>query len=183
MLRFGFFLIALALGSGSVLGATLEQLSLDQMVLQSTAIVRAKARETRSARTGPLIYTFVSIDVIEQWKGPRVEKLEISLPGGEVGGFREHFGGVPLLSPGLEFVAFLWTGPSGRTQILGLSQGFFEVIRDRDDRVLVHRKPTSDVMLSPDTMTRVPYTDIQMPVEELAAKVAAVLAAEGTGPK
>lgn len=183
MVRLGYLLSILLIAGGLVRAATLEQLSLDEMVRQSTAIVRAKAGQSRSIRAGALIYTLVDVEVLDQWKGERVTRREIALPGGQIGGFSQHFGGVPLLTTGQEFVAFLWTGPSGRTQILGLSQGFFEVIRDARGQILIHRKPTADLMLAPESATPVPYDDIEMPLEALVAKIGSALAAGGPLPQ
>jgi len=183
MVRLGYLLSILLIGGRLVCAATLEQLSLDEMVRQSSDIVRAKAGQSHSIRDGALIYTLVEVEVLDQWKGERVSRRAIALPGGRIGGFSQQFGGVPLLVPDQEFVAFLWTGPSGRTQILGLSQGFFEVIRDAQGRIRIHRKPTADLMLAPGSAAPVLYADIEMPLEELVASIRAASAAGGPSPQ
>lgn len=184
MVRIGFLLCILLTGRGSVCAAaTLEQLSLDEMVQQSSAIVLAKAGQSRCIRAGALIYTLVEVDVLEQWKGERVSRREIALPGGQVDGFSQRFDGVPTLVPDQEFVAFLWTGPSGRTQFLGLSQGFFDVIRDAQGRILIRRKPTADLMFAPGSVTPVPPAAIEMPLEQLVAKIQSASAAGGPPPQ
>lgn len=180
MVRLGCLLSILWFGCSSLRAATLEQLSLDEMVVQSTAIVRAKAAGSHSIRDGALIYTIVELDVLEQWKGEPAARCEVALPGGRVGGFSQHFGGVPVLEPGQEFVAFLWTGPSGRTQLLGLSQGFFEIARDARGQVQVHRKATADLLLNPGSAMPVPYPAIEMPLESLVAKIRSVTASGGS---
>jgi hypothetical protein len=40
------------------------------------------------------------------------------------------------LTVGAEYVLFLWTGRSGLTQVIGLSQGLFSVIPDPSNRAL-----------------------------------------------
>jgi hypothetical protein len=172
------------LASCGLLGAAiLERLTLDEMVLRSTAIVRAKALQRRSLRSGARIHTLVEIEVLEQWKGEPASKLEIVLPGGQIGGFSQHFSGVPVLEPGREFVAFLWTGPSGRTQLLGLSQGLFEVLYSTPEQTRVHRRPTSDLMLALDAAEPVAYPAIEMPLEKLVAKIHSVTASGGDSPQ
>ena len=183
MVRLGLLLSILLMGCRLVCAATLEQLSLDEMVQQSSAIVLAKAAQSRSIRAGALIFTLVEVEVLDQWKGERVERREIALPGGQFGGFSQRFDGVPILAPGQEFVAFLWTGPSGRTQLLGLSQGFFDVIRDAQGRVLIHRKPTADLMFAPESTAPVPSAAVDMPLEALMAKIRSVMAAGGPPPQ
>lgn len=179
MVRLGCLLSILLFGCGSLWAATLEQLSFEQMVLQSTAIVRAKALGSHSVRDGALIYTIVELEVLDQWKGEPAARCEVALPGGRVGGFSQQFGGVPVLEPDQEFVAFLWTGPSGRTQLLGLSQGFFEIARDTRGKLQVHRKPTADLMLNPGSAMPVPYPAIEMSLESLVAKIRSVSTSGG----
>jgi hypothetical protein len=183
MIRLGSLLCVALLGGGAVAAATLEQLSLDDMVLRSTAIVRARAGESRSVREGALIYTFVQVEVLDQWKGEVASRLEVALPGGQVDGLSQHFGGVPTLKPGQEFVGFLWTGRTGRTHLLGLSQGYFDVLRDDKGKITVHRKPTADLMLAADSATPVAYISLEMPLEVLVAKIHAVTGAGGPSPK
>ena len=104
-------------------------------------------------------------------------------PAARVGGFHQHFDGVPVLTADQEFVAFLWTGPSGRTQMMGLSQGFFDVSRDAKGHVLVHRKPTSDLMFAAGSSDPVSPAAIEMPLEDLVAKIRSVMAAGGPTPQ
>jgi hypothetical protein len=182
MLRLGFFL-SILLSSGLLRAAILERLSLDEMVLQSSAIVRARAVENRSTRSGNRIYTLVEVEVLDQWKGEPASRFEIVLPGGQIGGFSQQFSGVPVLEPGQEFVAFLWTGPSGRTQFLGMSQGLFEVLRDAAREVRVYRRPTGDLMLALDAAEPVAYPAIEMPLESLVAMIRSVTASGGNSPQ
>jgi hypothetical protein len=179
MVRLGCLLSIFWICCLSLCAATLEQLSLQQMVEQSSAIVRAKAVGSHSVRDGALIFTVVELEVLDQWKGEPGKRREVALPGGEIGGFSQHFGGVPVLEPGQEFVAFLWTGPSGRTQLLGLSQGFFDLARDARGRMQVHRKATADLMLSPGSSMPVPYPAIEMSLDALVAKIRSISAAGG----
>jgi hypothetical protein len=183
MVRPGCLLSILWVGCCLLSGATLEQLSLDEMVQQSSAIVLAKVAQSRSIRDGSVIYTLVEVEVLDQWKGERVSRREIALPGGQVGGFHQRFDGVPVLAADQEFVAFLWTGPSGRTQIMGLSQGFFDIVRDPKGRIFVHRKPTADLMFAPGTTAPVSPAAVDMPLEELVAKIRSAMAAGGPSPQ
>ena len=47
---------------------TLEQLTLDDMIRQSTSIVRARVTGSRSAYKGSAIYTYFQVQVLETWK-------------------------------------------------------------------------------------------------------------------
>ncbi len=49
--------------------ATLERLSLDEMIVKSTTIVRGTVTSTWTAYTGSVIYTHYKIQVSESFKG------------------------------------------------------------------------------------------------------------------
>jgi len=169
-LRFG---LLFYLAAGVCLAATLEQMSLDDLIQKSTSIVRGRAVSIQAVQDGALIYTVHRFEVAERWKGASAGEVEIALPGGSVGGLQQRFGGVPQMEPGREFVVFLWQGSSGRTQITGLSQGLFEVSRGSGSAV-VRRKPNADVLIAPAGGV-VESTAIEMPLADLAALIRRVL--------
>ncbi len=173
-------LIALGMGAALASAATLEQMSLDDLVEKSTAVVRGRAGGRRATQAGALIYTLTVFDVAEQWKGEPLGRTEVALPGGQVGGLSQRFGVVPELESGNEYVLFLWRGPSGRTQITGLSQGLFEVERRQNGEILVRRKPNTDLVLQPGSSTSAPNSGITMPLDQLAMQVRAILQRRGT---
>src|SRR5580704_5503959 len=121
---FGFLVAALALLPGS----TLQQLSLNDMIRLSTAIVHGKAQQTVSSYSGSIIYTHYNVQVSETLKGTSTSQLDMAVPGGAASKFQQTFAGAPSLAPGQDYVLFLWTSKSGLTQIIGLSQGLFGVI-------------------------------------------------------
>jgi len=128
-----------------VRATTLEQLTLDDMIGKSTAIVRARVVGSHSAARGGNIYTYFQLQVLESWKGSAV--TEVALPGGVANGIRQSVAGAPELKPGREYVLFLWTSRSGLTQLMGLSQGLFHVSEEGPGGVLARRPPASELML------------------------------------
>ena len=164
------------LGLVPLSGATLEQLSLGEMIEQSTAVVHARTAESRGVQEGRLIYTLTRLEVIDQWKGEPWNEVEVALPGGSVGGLSQRFGGVPRLEPGREFVFFLWKGPSGRIQITGFSQGLFDVTLAAAGELPVTRQPSGDLMLAPKTGVAVQDRAIEMPLRDLVARIQSELA-------
>jgi hypothetical protein len=161
------------LAAGLCLAATLEQMSLDDLIQKSTSIVRGRAVSSHTVQDGALIYTMHRFEVDERWKGASAGEVEIALPGGSIGGLHQRFGGVPQMEAGREFVVFLWRGPSGRTQITGLSQGLLEVSRGPGSAV-VSRKPNADVVIAPKGGV-VESNVIEMPLADLAALIRRVL--------
>jgi len=127
--------------------ATLERLSFESMAQQSTSIVRGRVSEARAVRAGGIIYTLYRIEVSAWWKGTQSEGLEIATIGGSHDGVTQRFGGSPSLQPGTEYVAFLWEGASGRSQILGLTQGLFEVVESAVGEPMLLRQAIEDVTL------------------------------------
>ena len=152
-------------------GATLELMTLEEMVRQSTAIVRGRAGESRTVRSGALLYTVTRLEILGQWKGTSVRYVEVSTPGGRLGRVSQRFGGVPRLQRGSSYVAMLWQGPSGRVHIIGLSQGLFKVRAGEDGQLVIGRNPSSDLMLSPVSGQPVQAAPLSMPLENFRERV------------
>lgn len=126
--------------------ATLQQLSLDQIGDSATSIVRAQIVSATTSFSGPTIYTHYKIQPSEVLKGQA--PAEFVLPGGVSGHYRQSFPGVPALTPGAEYVLFLWTSPTtGLTWPVGLTQGIFNVSSQSDGSVVLSRQPIGELML------------------------------------
>jgi hypothetical protein len=151
-------------------GATLEQLSIEQMAQQSTMIVRGRVTGCAGEMHGRVIYTRCSVAVTETWKGTPVPSVSFVVLGGTAQGLSQTFSGAPKFGPNEQFVFFLWVGKSGVPQIIGLSQGVFEVTFSASGKATVHRAATSEVMLD---KAGNPVRDepITLPVEDLRARV------------
>lgn len=127
---------------------TLQQLSLDDMIQQSTGIVRGKVIGSRAELRGGNIYTYYRLHVLEAAKAGRAgEDIEVAVPGGTANGMRQVAIGSPELATGSEYVVFLWTGKSGVTQIIGLSQGLFLAVRDASGNIGLRRPAAEEPML------------------------------------
>lgn len=122
----------------SVSATTLQQLSLEDMIRQSTGIVLAKVTGSRTGLHGQNIYTYYRLDVVETAKPDAAipgRAVEVAVPGGTLNGVHQAAIGAPDLNQGSEYVLFLWTGKSGLTQIIGLSQGLFHAAKDSSGRI------------------------------------------------
>jgi hypothetical protein len=108
-------------------GTVLEKLSLTDMTAKSTQIVRGRIGSCAGQLRQPIIYTVCQVSVVERWKGSGPAVLEVALPGGFWNGYRQKYAGTPTLRSGEEYVLYLWQGRNGLNQLLGLSQGIFEV--------------------------------------------------------
>ena len=162
--------------------ATLERLSLDDMITRSTTIVRGKVAASWAAYTGSVIYTHYQIQVSEQFKGTPRSSVEVMLPGGAAKGMSQSFSGSPVLKQGDEFVFFLWTSKGGITWITGLTQGLFSLPPgDEGTDRMATRAASRELMLDRQTSRPVKDTPLTMSLSELRTRIAATLAAQGGG--
>jgi hypothetical protein len=158
--------------------ATLEKLTLDDMVAKSADIVRGKVTAASASFRGApgrggMIYTHYIIQVSERFKGSSTgATADVAVPGGTALGFRQTFAGAPSLNVGEEYVFFLWTSRSGLTQIIGLTQGLFTLKVDASGKPLLARSAISEVMLDPATGTPVSDSGMKLTVSELRQRVA-----------
>ena len=159
--------------------ATLERLSLDDMITRSTSIVRGKVTASWAAFTGSVIYTHYQIQVSEQFKGASRNSVEIMTPGGAVKGLHQSFSGSPVLNQGDEFVFFLWTSKSGITWITGLTQGLFSLAGEGSTDRMATRSASRELMLDPATSRPVKDSALTMKLSTLRSRIAAVAAQGG----
>jgi hypothetical protein len=159
--------------------ATLEQLSMPDMIAKSTAIVRAKVVGSYAAMSGPVIYTHYQLQVSERYKGAAQSTVDLAIPGGIANGVRQVWDGAPLLDSGAEYVFFLWTGKSGLTQVMGLTQGLFSVAQDGSKDPAVMRAASHDTMLDHNTGRAVQDQTLNMPLSGLKSQIAGALAKQG----
>ena len=89
--------------------------------------------------------------MIETWKSfgqmNRQTATEVAVPGGVVDGIRQSVTEAPELKPGQEYVLFLWTSRSGLTQVIGLSQGVFQLSEEGSGKAVAKRPAASELML------------------------------------
>lgn len=158
--------------------ATLQKLGLDDMTQKSTAIVRALVTGSYTAAQGPIIYTHYQLQVSDRWKGAGSASLDVVVPGGTTAGRRQSFSGAPKLVTGTEYVLFLWTGPSGMTQIMGLSQGVFD-LKARDDGDMVASHAASGELMLDSAGRQVQDRPLVLRLGELRQRVSRAVAAGG----
>lgn len=152
-------------------GATLERLTLDDLIAKSTAIVRGKVTARYASFRGPIIYTHYEVQVSEQLKGASGSLIDVVVPGGTANNLRQIYSGAPQLDLGGEFVLFLWTGPSGLNQIMGLTQGLFRLSPGASSS-MVTRAASTELMLEAGTSRPVRDETLVMSLNDLRARIA-----------
>lgn len=139
--------IVVILGSMLLNATTLEQLSVDQMIQQSTSIVCGKVLGSTTVMRGNLVFTQYQVRITDRWKGSTGAEMSVFAPGGRFGSITQVFPGAPTLGEGSEYVLFLWTSRTGLTQVIGLNQGLFDVRRDSKGEPLLYRRAISQSMV------------------------------------
>ena len=162
----------------SLPGSTLRQLSLDDMILQSTMIVRGNVQQANTIFHGSMIFTHYTVQVTETYKGSAASQIDIGVPGGIVNGAVQRFAGAPLFSSSQDYVLFLWTSKTGLTQVIGLSQGLFSVITVQGAPPMVVRAAATERMLS-SAGQPVNDNDIRMALSDLKSHIQSVLNGQG----
>jgi hypothetical protein len=171
------FIVAALVGVAQLQSATLQQLSMNDLIAKSTAIVRGTVQASYTAFSGPVIFTHYRVQVVEKWKGAAGATVDVAVPGGVVNGIRQTYSGAPQFQPGDGYVLFLWTGKSGMTQIMGFSQGAFAVAQDGSSDPSLTRNPTRELMLDPATHAQVTDRPVTMRLSELRSLVENALGA------
>ncbi len=153
--------------------ATLERMSLDEVIDKSTAIVRGRLAGSYVAQHGQVIYTHYTITVSDRMKGSAASQVDIVVAGGTLGKTTQTFPGSPTLTIGQEYLFCLWTSKAGLTHVIGLSQGLFNVSTDAaSGEVTISRGPTDSAMLDGATGRPVMDRPVRMRLRDFSVRVA-----------
>jgi hypothetical protein len=159
-----------------VSGSTLQRLSLNDMIQKSTMIVRGTVEPVSSAAfRGAIIYTHYQLSVTTVYKGTPGQVVDVAVPGGMLNSIRQPVSGAPALITGQDYVFFLWTSKTGLTQVIGLSQGLFNITTDAQGQAMVSRGAANAPMVD-ESGQPVADTNLQMPLSQLVKRIQLVLA-------
>lgn len=171
--------LCLAFWLAPVWGATLELLSLNGLVSQSTTIVQGQATSASASYTGTVIYTHYKVSVLARWKGATQSIIDVLVPGGTANGIRQTYPGAPQLTIGQPYVLFLWTSSKGTTYTMGFTQGVFNLATDASGNVTAAQMPTTETILAPGTGQVVTSQPISMPLTQLISAITAGISSGG----
>jgi hypothetical protein len=158
----------------------MQQLSMDDLAVKSTAIVRGHITDSYTVLTGPTVYTHYHVAVTDTWKGMTVSTVDVALPGGTASGIRQTYPGVPQLRIGGDYVLYLWTSSvSGITLPTGFSQGIFAVSGASPATQVISRSATAELMLD-STGHPVQDQSVSMRLADMKSHVAIALAKLGS---
>ena len=115
------------------------------------------------------------IQVSERLKGAGAATVELYIPGGRYGRERLTFSGAPDLKTGYEYMLFLWSGASGMRQVIGFSQGVFDLKLDGKTEGTLYRGAISETLLDPRTGAETGDTPVSMGLGQMRDRIRAVL--------
>ncbi|MBM3811508.1 MAG: hypothetical protein FJW20_07710 [Acidimicrobiia bacterium] len=168
---------AVAMACAALSGATLEKLSLEEMAQKSTEIVLGRVSSINYQQRGSVIYTVARVQVNERWKGNQAGLVEVWVAGGVSGGLRQVFPGSPQIREGYEYLFFLWTGRSGIPQVIGLSQGLFDLKSNTKGQPEVYRGASTETVLDKGGRV-ITDSELRLSLDEMRGFVKRVLSAE-----
>ena len=163
--------LCLCLCLAPVWGATLEQLSLSDLISRATLIVQGQVTGSTASSSGSAIYTHYKVTVIQQWKGAAQTTIDVQVPGGAANGLRQIVPGAPQLTTGQQYVFFLWTSRTGMVSTLGFTEGVFNLRKDSSGNVMASQMPTTETVLSRTTGLPVNSAPISMPLAQLVSAI------------
>jgi hypothetical protein len=124
------------------LATTVEKFSLDDLVQKSGRIIVGKciSSESRWNDRNTLILTTARFAVSEPLKGSSDGFVNVVTVGGTLDGITQEVSGMPVFEPEEEVLLFLEPSKNGQWQPLGMSQGKFRILRNRQtgEQEVVH---------------------------------------------
>lgn len=168
----------LFMGQRTAEAAVMKATSLAELTRGSDLVVRGKvaSREVQSSPDGGRLFTIVTLEVADSWKGAAPATVRIQVPGGEKGGIGQVVHGAPGFADGEEVVVFLrQVGPVRKdaplTRVVSLAQGKFDVVRQGEQPMIV--QDLSEIELRHEG-TRVPTPKVEpIPMQRFEAQVKA----------
>jgi len=159
--------------------AVLIHLTFEEMTEQSSAVVLGRCVEVRSEWTADRsdIVTHYVFEVRQYYKGNLGQRITITGLGGQVGEWVALYSGVPGFRVGEEAVLFVWTGPQGRHQVIGLTQGKFRVGRDgATGEAVLQQTLSAEPMLEPRNHSHAaPAGQLAMPLAAFRSRIESYL--------
>lgn len=124
--------VAVLAAAPRVGAVTVLPIGFSELVNQSASVVYARVSDVRARWTDDRhgIESFVTVDVMTAFKGPGVETLTFTVPGGQVGRYINLIPGAPAFARGDLVVLFLTSSGARIPTPTGFSQGIYRVMAD-----------------------------------------------------
>lgn len=130
----------LAAGGTLALGSTFLKVDLPTLDRMSESVVHARVVDVESAwnAEGSMIFTRVTLQVVERLRGAAQDTVTVRVPGGTVGDFTSEMEGAPRFQQGDDVVVFLARWNDGVPMVAGYAEGLSFVQRDANGNAILH---------------------------------------------
>lgn len=132
-------LLVLLYLSATTHATTIAPLTFEQLVKASSAVVYGRVTDVRPQWTADrrFIESVISVEILRGLKGSARNSVQFTVPGGQVGRYRNIIPGAPSFAEG-ELAVFFLTAHGARLPVTtGLTQGVYRVQRDGSGELLV----------------------------------------------
>jgi len=113
---------------GPVDSSTALGLDVDDLLQRSDRVAQVRVESLDSWHDG-IVWTRVSLLLLDAWKGSSPDRFDLLLPGGWTGELGTRVFGMPRFAPGEEALLFL-SGEGDAGRVVGLAQGKFRILAD-----------------------------------------------------
>jgi len=112
--------------------AQVQEMSSEELALESTSILYGTCTNLESAWTENNEMIFTTVTVVPEYylKGNMGSEINITVPGGQVGDIVYEVSEMPAFQKGEEVFTFIWKHPSGKNLITGGYQGKLKIDTD-----------------------------------------------------
>jgi len=135
-----FLLLAVAASAPNAQATQVRRLNLEEMIDRAGRIVVGRCESVQvTEHPGIGTVTTINLMVEQTLKGEEERLVTVRMPGGELPGrWRSEIAGMPRFREGEELVLFLYPeSEAGLTSPVGLGQGKFLTVRDKNGREVV----------------------------------------------
>jgi len=135
-------------------GLTVIPPAFDALVTQSEIVVDGEVTGVRAElaeyQGRPLVYTFVTIRVLDALKGEPGETIEMRMLGGTVGEFTMQVSGVPKFDAGERNLFFIAGNGSAFCPLVAVPHGYYPIVRRPSDGVEVVLRSNGEPLARPE---------------------------------
>ena len=130
---------ATVLGASAAAASVMVEASVPELAREADVIARGRVARTEShvSSDGLRLYTVVTLEVSESWKGDAGKTVQIQVPGGSRDGIAQIVQGAPQFRAGEDVVVFLRdrarrvdAAKARPLQVVAMAQGKYEVALD-----------------------------------------------------
>jgi len=132
-------LLLILLAGAASIALTVEYASLEELTIESSSIIHGKVKSAYSKWEDKNIYTYTTIEIVNDVKGDQTGKKEIVIKqlGGTVGEIGQEVNGSPKLKQDSEVFLFLvnW---KNNYWIHSIILGYYEVVERKGEKIAVN---------------------------------------------